>query len=219
MLQFSSVPDYSESDLHRWVAGDYDLLGRSGISSFIREILREKAATRLEGRRKRKQPGDRRFFGEAYVARRIPHQEGWYGSFKWLTSPACLSETGRVGRFAGAYGVALKHHFGNHLSGLRERARLLSDSHGVKPMPPDLWLISGGKHRFIEAKLRGDNVRESQLAGLAVIAVSLCAAVPMSVEVVRAFSECEPRRPAKEESENRRMLDSFKEFCRVLHRA
>jgi len=50
---------------------------------------------------------------------------------------------------------------------------------------PDLWLIEpSGNHRFIEVKLARDEVSESQLAGLAVIAASLRGKSSVSVELI-----------------------------------
>ena len=60
---------------------------------------------------------------------------------------------------------------------------------GVKPALPDLWLFDGEKHRFIEVKLPGDKVRKPQLAAFAVLATSLKARYPISLEV----AEVNPR--------------------------
>jgi hypothetical protein len=160
-----SLRPYTDDALRRWKAGDYDaVLKNPRISPFIRDILREKARRRFEGAASR-QKGDRRFFGEAFVAGQIPHDHGWYGSFKWLTSTACEKALHTADRYSREFGAALRDHFGGPLSELRDRARRLFDLPKCRrPMPPDLWLIiSGGTHRFIETKLRGDGAREPQL--------------------------------------------------------
>jgi hypothetical protein len=48
---------------------------------------------------------------------------------------------------------------------LQENARALEIQTGIKPVPPDLWLIDRqGNHRFIEVKLPGDRLQLSVLA-------------------------------------------------------
>jgi len=54
-----------------------------------------------------------------------------------------------------------------------EHSRLCPLLAGKRPMPPDLWLVVDGVHRFIEVKLPGDNLRPEQIAGLALIAACL----------------------------------------------
>ena len=65
---------FSEHDLRAWRERDYSLV--KDCAEPLKRTLSERAANR---------PG-RRFFGEAYVAATVPHQDGWYGSFKWLTA-------------------------------------------------------------------------------------------------------------------------------------
>jgi len=215
-LQIRSVPPYSAVPFQRWKDGHYDVLADIRISQFIRDILKEKATRRRESRlRKGYKSGDRRFFGEAYIASQIPHEQGWYGSFKWLTSSA--SATGASNAHSREFGAALGKYFGHRSAELHQTARRLCDLPDCrKPVPPDLWLISGGKHRFIESKLRGDIVRPSQLAGLAVIAVCLSEVVPVSVEVIRIFSQAEKRHHDKEEAERREMEGTFEHYCHQL---
>ena len=213
-LEVTSIDTYADEALKRWRAGDYELLDDPSISPFIRQILREKAERRLATRRRRGKGGDRRFFGEAYVASRVSHDDGWYGSFKWLTSPACEVDHHIRATYSQKFGAALQTHFGVRLSQLRERARRVWDLPACrKPMPPDLWLVEGGKHRFIESKLRGDTVSSAQIAGLAVIADCLSDVAPVSVEVIRVVGESEKCRPEREVAEERQLKAKFREYC------
>ena len=64
----------------------------------------------------------------------------------------------------------------------------------MRPAAPDLWLIDlSGNHRFIEVKLPHDQVSDSQLAGLAVIAASLFSKAGLSVEVIELHPDNEGR--------------------------
>ena len=101
--------------LDQWRDGDYKLTRKLRRGSFLQRILEHKIHNR-------KTLG-RRFFGEAFVATRVGHEGGWYGSFKWLTSWPV--------RGGSPYGVefraALKEHFPSALElssgalALRER--------------------------------------------------------------------------------------------------
>ena len=76
---------------------------------------------------------------------------------------------------------------------------------------PDLWLFTGRRHRFIEVKLPGDHLGDSQLAGLALIATCLKAALPVSVEVVTLVADSvDDCRLSEGEPER------FKSFCEAL---
>jgi len=90
---------FPEAALHQWKQGGYKGLAKLPASSFLRRILHEKIHNRAKL--------GRRFFGEAFVATHVDHEDGWYGSFKWLTSwPA------KDGSPYGAeYRAALKEHF------------------------------------------------------------------------------------------------------------
>jgi hypothetical protein len=168
---------FPESELLRWKKGNYEILARSRASSFLKQILDEKA-------RNRSRPG-RRFFGEAFVATRVDHEEGWYGSFKWLTS---LSPK-RGSAYAKEYRAALKDAFPS-VSDLPSRALALCDPlEGKKPVPPDLWLIVNGEHQFIEVKLPGDDIRSTQIAGLALIATCLSRRSDVSVWLYNLYPE------------------------------
>jgi hypothetical protein len=217
-LQIRSVNPYRDSVLSRWRSGHYDILEDKRISNFIRDILRHKLSRRHSSHRNGR-TGDRRFFGEAYVASQLAHDHGWYGSFKWLTSPLCLTQESASGEYAGPFWAALRLHFKDCLPDVHASASRLCDlSNCRRPMPPDLWLITGGKHQFIEVKLRGDKVRDSQIAGLVVIASCLSGVASVSVEVIRAFSESEMRsvRAGKEEAEDLKMKETFERFCGFL---
>jgi hypothetical protein len=157
---------FSESELLEWKRGNYEMLTRSKASPFLKRILIEKA---------RRRPG-RRFFGEAFVATRIEHERGWYGSFKWLTSSA----TG-TSAHAKEYRAALLESF-PAVSNLPSRASILRELlQNKKPVPPDLWLVVNGAHQFIEVKLPQDSIRLTQIAGLALIATCLSSAKNISV--------------------------------------
>ena len=74
--------NYPKPLLEAWEEGDYSFLVESRASNYIKEILVCKA---------KKRPG-RRFFGEAYISSKIEMKDGWYSSFKWLTSPNCWED-------------------------------------------------------------------------------------------------------------------------------
>ena len=167
-------------DLEAWRRRRYGMLKRSSASPFLKEILCRKAENR---------PGTR-FFGEACVAAEFEHEHGWYGSFKWLTSPRYIRNTALTGS-AADFAAALNEHFGS-LERLQERAARLSDALGFKPMPPDLWLIADGKHHFIEAKLPRDSVSNHQLAGMALLAKHLRSQKPIVLLVAQLYPAGEP---------------------------
>jgi len=171
-LHLTSIP-FRESDRLNWIAGRYRMLKSSKTSSFIKNILVEKA---------KKRPGTR-FFGEAYVVAHMEHQEGWYGSFKWLTSPAWVTGHGIPYGHRAEFGEALRTYFPT-LRDVQQRARHFAEMMNCKPVPPDLWLIVNGEHRFIEVKLPGDLVSQGQLVGLALIARFLSGDRPVSVWVM-----------------------------------
>lgn len=179
--------DYDPADLEAWKSGRYQILKRSRASQFIKGILCEKARHRRAGRLASGKEGDRRFFGEAAVAAHpdFAHREGWYGSFKWLSAPV-WREPGKSSSpsYRGDFQAALHAHVHNLDAVQSHEARLRLLLKGKHAVAPDLWLFDGRKHRFIEVKLRGDCVRDPQLAGLALIAGCLRATPPVSVEVV-----------------------------------
>ena len=161
---------YPEPLLEAWKSGDYSMLSRSNASDYIKEILIHKAKIR---------PG-RRFFGESYIASRIDMRDGWYNSFKWLTSKRWITGKSLKPRFEKPFHKALVKHIGlDVLSKLQEKSIRLFEKHKEKfregdvfrkPVAPDLWLIeTNGDFRFIESKLPGDKIGYHQLAGLALI--------------------------------------------------
>ena len=101
------------------------------------------------------------------------HEHGWYGSFKWPTSPLTSGGTGLTS-FAAEFAAALNEHF----NGLERR---LSDALGFKPMPPDLWLVADGKHHFIEVKLPRDSVSDRQVPRMALLAKHLRSGKPIEL--------------------------------------
>jgi hypothetical protein len=174
------------------------MLASSQASKYLKEILTGKVS--------RRGGGTRRFFGEAYVATQIAHAEGYYGSFQWLTSPMFLGDRpfpqGLTKDFQQQYRSALQRHFADELDLLQRNARKLAKSTRVRPAAPDLWLVeSSGHHRFLEVKLPHDQVSDSQIAGLAVIAKSFGPSKNVSVEIVELHPDRESR---------------FAEFIRLL---
>jgi hypothetical protein len=199
----------------KWKNGRYGHLRKSSASEFVRNIICKKANTRRRGRLLKGKQGDRRFFGEAFVAASIPHRHGWFGSFKWLTSQKYdKGEDSGDSPFQRELRTALhKHITPDGLQRLRETARKAEECLGIKPALPDLWLITRDGHRFIEVKLPGDTVRDEQLAGLATLAASLRLAVPVMVEVAELFPEGKRGRK-KGWDEERSKFDSFyKTLC------
>ena len=197
-LRFQKL-SYRDSDLLAWKDRDYRLLERSKASAHLKQLLVEKAKHR--GRR------TRRFFGEAFVAAHVNHDEGRYTSIKWLTSPASGS---RVFGHAAEYRSALSEVFPS-LGTLPKKAYALRTALGGKtPVPPDLWLIVGGEHRFIEVKLPGDSVRDTQIAGLAVIATCLSKKRNVSVWIYDLRPEGEE--PGKIDEE---LQAKYRRFCQL----
>ena len=176
---------FSEYDLRAWKEGDYSLVEDCG--ELLRERLREKASSR-----RKKRPPDRRFFGEAYVLAKEAYQEGWYGSFMWLTAEKWSGRQKLKDRYKDEFRNSLLRHFPN----LRDFQRWVTTSMcslgRKKPRLPDLWLITSDRHRFIEVKLPGDQPRDEQLFGLALIAMFLPGDRPVSVEIVHLYQEKKP---------------------------
>jgi hypothetical protein len=199
-LHVESLP-YPEAMLNQWRRGNYKLTRELPESSFLRRILHEKIRNRIKL--------GRRFFGETFVATRVAHDNGWYGSFKWLSSwPATDGSP-----YAAEYRAALKKHFPAvseiSLSGMPLREHL----EGKKPMPPDLWLFVNGAHQFIEVKLPGDSIRSSQIAGLALIATCLSGKRPVSVCVYNLYPEGHTPTPVPT-----RVHAQYEEFCNICRR-
>lgn len=179
-LTVSSQP-YDTRLLPGWKRGR---LRRQHASKALLGLLMKKA--------RKKTKKTTRFFGEAYVANTTPHQEGHYGSFKWLTNPRFVGAKPFPAGPAEHLREALQRHFGERrLRRLQQTARQLHHIRhkalkGKLPTAPDLWLVDRrGRHRFIEVKLPGDSMAPHQIAGMAAIACILNA----SVEVIELRNE------------------------------
>jgi hypothetical protein len=194
--------EFEESILLEWKRGHYEMLSKLPESSFLRRILDQKIRNRTRL--------GRRFFGEALVATSVTHEQGWFGSFKWMSSWPRRSGS----EYASEYRAALMSNFPN-VSDLPSKSfalrRLLG---GKKPVPPDLWLIVNGEHRFIEVKLPGDVLRPTQVAGLALIATCLSEKKTLSVWLYNLYPEGSRPAPISE-----RMLAMYREFCEICRRA
>jgi hypothetical protein len=148
-----------------------------------------------------------RFFGEAFVASRIPHAEAHYGSVKWLTNSRFAASQKLASRDHERLREALHKHFGEPcLQRLQRVATTLAkkcrkELAGKKPTAPDLWLVDKrGRHRFIEVKLPGDSAAPHQIAGMAAIASVLSRPGRVSVEIIQLTND----------------QQSFKAFCRAI---
>jgi hypothetical protein len=210
---------YDPARLAEWKRGDYRLLQGSAAAQVIKDELIARARTRMAGRRQRgKQAGDRRFFGEAFVAAKLDHAAGWYSSFKWFTAKRWLAEggAGTDSSFRSGFSAALQHPFGrNALTRLQEAAEILrAELDGRIPVAPDLWLSDGASHRFVEAKLPGDRLGDCQLAGFALLATSLDVPARVSLEVV----ELHPEGTAPKRRHQQAAREQFDAFCSRLRR-
>jgi hypothetical protein len=171
------IMNYPKPLLEAWEGGDYSFLIESRASDYIKDILVCKA---------KKRPG-RRFFGEAYIASRIEMKEGWYSSFKWLTSPKWLSGDGLDPLLEAPFFEALMKYLGpKMIFKLQEKARTgRGGREGSKPVAPDLWIVGkDGGLRFIESKMPGDRIRPSQVAGLKLIKKYLRMNIPVRVSII-----------------------------------
>ena len=177
-----SPMEFSESDLRAWKNGKCSLV--KDCSRPLKQILRKKACAR---------PGSR-FFGEAFVAAHVDHEEGWYGSFKWLTSPKWYGDQTLEDRYQAKFRDALRRNFPDLMAFQQIAAASMRKLGGRKPVGPDLWLITPGKHRFIEVKLPYDRLGRHQLFGLALIALFFRRDRPVSVEIVNLHSGKKPAR-------------------------
>ena len=187
------------------------MLDRLKEPSDIKDILKE----RLRERSRHNQ----RFFGEAFVATNVPHERGWYSSYKWLTAPKWTG-VGALTKKEGEFRKALKASFPS-LARL-QRAALAMKPHlgGKKPVAPDLWLISGRHHHFIEVKLPRDAPRPTQTAGLALIAKFLRRDAYFTVSIYSLEQEGKRKaaraicRAAEREAAEREAFDRFFRMAR-----
>ncbi len=65
-LRFETLT-FSEADRQRWRNGHDDMLENSSASQFLKRVLAKKHRVR-----------PKRFFGEAFVASHMSHDEGYY---------------------------------------------------------------------------------------------------------------------------------------------
>jgi hypothetical protein len=197
---------YPAESLAAWRRGP-DMLEAARVDEDLVNILTNKRKAR---------PGVR-FFGEAFVATKLRHTKAFYGSFQWLTTSRFLEDApfppSPTATFKEKYRRALHDYFGSQLATIQENAERLRDRTGVKPAAPDLWLVvQRNRHRFIEVKLPHDSVRDNQLAGLAVIAVSLARAKDsVSVELIELYAEGKGRPP-----KNTASAERFRHFRREI---
>lgn len=176
--------NYPKPLLKAWEGGNYSFLIESGASNYIKEILVSKAKNR---------PG-RRFFGEAYIASKIEMKDGWYSSFKWLTSPKWLTGDSLDSSLEAPFFEALMEYIGpKMILGLQEKARVYwkgTEGVSAKPVAPDFLLIEkSGEIRFIESKMPWDTVRPRQVAGLKLIKKVLRVVVPVRVSIINLHPE------------------------------
>jgi hypothetical protein len=191
---------FSEHELRAWRNKHYSLVDHCFPP--LKGILCRKAEAR---------PG-RRFFGEAYVAASIRHDQCWYGSFKWLTSPKWSGLESLSNSYQNQFRSTLLHHF-PRLSEFQELVRAFTPVFGrQRPVGPDLWLPTRSNHRFIEVKLPGDRISQHQLVGLALIAMLLRGDRPVSVEVFNLHSD--GKVPA-----SRQLKEEFASICARLREA
>ena len=180
----SELMYYPTSLLKAWEEKDYSFLNESRASRYIKEILVCKAERR---------PG-RRFFGEAFIASKMAMKDGWYGSFKWLTSKKWGTGDGLISRRERLFFEALMKHIGpKMLLTLQQKARLSwKETKGniAKPVAPDLWLIGkSGEFIFIESKMPWDSIRPGQIAGLKLIKKYLKVNATVKVSIVNLQPE------------------------------
>jgi hypothetical protein len=179
---------YPPNSLRNWGKKDYSMLTSSTASDYLKAILFDKVTKRCNGRR---------FFGEAYVAAKIEHRHGYYGSFKWVTNPRFSNyrpfPKGPTKQYKEELRTALFKHFGKRqIEKLQRHAMDITNATGVRPVATDLWLVDRqGNHRFIEVKLPNDRVRPQQLKGMYLISSCLRVNTQLSVEIVELRPEHE----------------------------
>ena len=120
--------------------------------------------------------------------------DGWYNSFKWLTSKKWLTGNGLEPVFEKPFHDALIKNFGfNRLSNLQKESKSLfsnnvDDFNKKKPVAPDLWIIDkNGNHKFIECKLPGDTIGLHQKAGLILIKENLKNSSQITVSIANLY--------------------------------
>lgn len=210
--------NYPISLLKAWMGGnDYSMINSSHASKYLKDILVYKAMNR-----NKKKPSSW-FFGESYIASTTDMTEGWYNSFKWLTSDQWITGKGLESKFKKPFYNTLMTYIGPQLvENLQQKTSILFDNYKEKfydprenkyhkPVAPDLWLIcKDGQYRFIESKLQTDNYADTakphQIAGLALIKKYLKVSNPVSVSIMYLYAR--GSEPIKDDGIER----SFNEF-------
>lgn len=171
---------FREADRRRWRSGNGDMLEKSRASPFLKRVLAKKHLVRPT-----------RFFGEAFVASHMSHDEGYYCPFKWLTSRAWADSSDLEGQDSAEFKRALARHF-PRLGDLQTKAAAFAKAlGGPKPVAPDLWLVVNGEHHFVEVKLPKDELASHQFAGLALLAKCLPSEKPVAVILVNLDSSAD----------------------------
>jgi hypothetical protein len=139
--------------------------------------------------------------------------EGWYNSFKWLTSKKWITGDGLEDEFEKPFYEALMKYIGKDiLKDLQKRAkRLVEGGANIKPVAPDLWLITkDGQFKFIESKLPGDTINRRQIAGMALIKKYVEIKSPVSVILISLY----PKGSAKPEGRDYQV--EFNQFIKMI---
>ncbi len=121
-------------------------------------------------------------------------KDGWYSSFKWLTSPKWLMGDGLDAALERPFSQGLMKYLGPKMVlRLQEKAKVYWKGSGgevARPVAPDLLLIGkDGEIRFIESKMPWDTIRPSQIAGLKLIKGYLKVNVPVRVSIINLQPE------------------------------
>ena len=135
-------------------------------------------------------------------------------SYQWLTSSIWADAKCPADELHQKFETALHDHF-PRLAEVQKRALAFWAQDGVKPAAPDLWLIRDDEHWFIEAKIPPDDLSESQLAGMALIATCLPSATKQ-VRVAAVYLQEESVRHGPTLAETQRRYEAL---CMRLARA
>ena len=215
---------YPESMLWSWMSGHYVMLRKSHASQFIKDILIEK--TKIKHNRHTSNVPVKRtkdFFGEAFIASQLETEmvDGWYNSYKWLTSERWLTGRGlEPGHKTAFYRKALMRYIGyDALKDLQRLAAHCEKKLSISPVPPDLWIITSHKNRcvfkFIESKLPGDRIADGQILGLLIISNYLRAITPAQVYASVVCLSSEERKEERTVLQVRQAIRDFvkKGYC------
>lgn len=190
---------YELEELQSWQKNDdncINILLKSNAPLSIKRIVCYKKGFVIDkngdclGRRKDK-PTPRRTMhfdvAKVVVNNIVNIKFGWYGSYDWLTSPNWIASPSAFlptstdafsKEFEKIFQKALFEYIGiTKLKQLQDRAKRLPNV-----AEPDLWFIKNDyTFQFIEAKIGGTKVADSQVAGLALLKKALGA----DVKIVR----------------------------------